>query len=456
MNKKKMRIVIVILIAVALGATIAVAKALPKDDKAKGTKSEERGFMANLQELKEISEIMDVVREHFVGEKEVTKESLLHGAVKGMIDSLGDPHTNYFSKEEMQSFTEDIKGEYAGVGMVVSKKEKLLEVVSPIEDTPAFAAGMRSKDLIVEIDGKSTAEMTLEKCVETLKGKANTKVKILVYREGAQKPFEVTLTRAVIKLKYVKYKMLDSEIGYLRLTQFGENVSLDMRKAAKDLIESQNAKGIVLDLRNNPGGSLQEAVAIASIFIDTVKKGDKIEKATIVTIKDKGGNEEVYKSMAGSSKDIKAYPDIPVIVLVNEGSASASEIVSGAIKDLRRGILLGEKTYGKGSVQNLLPLKDGDGIKLTIAKYYTPSGVCIDKKGIEPDVKVEEENDIDFFDGFITNVDIKKNEESTTPSTVTTEGGIEKDKKAGKDKKKEDKQLNTAMGILKGLIMYKK
>ncbi len=453
-----MRFLIITVITIILGATIVLAKTLPKDDKAdKSSKQEERGFMSNLQELKEISEIMDVVRDNFVGEKPVTKEELLHGAVKGMIESLGDPHTNYFSKEEMKSFTEDIKGEYAGVGMVVSKKEKVLEVISPIEDTPAYAAGMKSKDLIVEIDGKATTEMTLEKCVETLKGKANTKVKILVYREGVQKPFEVTLTRAVIKLKYVKYRMLDSDIGYLRLTQFGENVSVDMKKAAKDLIETQKAKGIILDLRNNPGGSLQEAVEISSIFIDTVKVGEKTEKATIVSIIDKAGNKEVYKSTAGIGNN-KAYSDIPVIVLVNEGSASASEIVSGAIKDLKRGILLGEKTYGKGSVQNLLPLKDGDGIKLTIAKYYTPSGVCIDKKGIEPDVKVEEENDIDFFDGYITNVDLKNSEEKTaTPAAVTTtESGISKDKKAEKDKKKEDKQLNTAQGILKGLILYKK
>lgn len=454
-----MRIIIILAITAVLGASIVLAKSFPKDDKKeKTTQKEERGFMSNLQELKEISEIMDVVRDNFVGEKPVTKEELLHGAVKGMVESLGDPHTNYFSKEEMQSFTEDIKGEYAGVGMVVSKKDKVLEVVSPIEDTPAYKAGMRSKDLIVEIDGKPTTEMTLEKCVETLKGVANTKVKILVYREGAQKPFEVTLTRAIIKLKYVKYKMLADDIGYLRLTQFGENVSVDLRKAAKDLIESQNAKGIILDLRNNPGGSLQEAVAVSSIFIDTVKNGDKTEKATIVTIKDKAGNEEVYKSMAG--KDFKSYSEIPVIVLVNEGSASASEIVSGAIKDLKRGILLGEKTYGKGSVQNLLPLKDGDGIKLTIAKYYTPSGVCIDKKGIEPDVKVVEENDVDFFDGFVTNIDLKdkeKNEEkAVTVSAVTTEGGVTADKKDGKEKKKEDKQLNMATGILKGLIIYKK
>jgi carboxyl-terminal processing protease len=145
----------------------------------------------------------------------------------------------------MQSFTEDIKGEYAGVGMVVSKKEKVLEVISPIEDTPAYAAGMKSKDLIVEIDGKPTTEMTLEKCVDTLKGKANTKVKILVYREGVQKPFEVTLTRAVIKLKYVKYRMLDSDIGYLRLTQFGENVSIDMKKAAKDMLNNRSIMIIV-------------------------------------------------------------------------------------------------------------------------------------------------------------------------------------------------------------------
>jgi carboxyl-terminal processing protease len=365
-----------------------------------------------------------------------------------MVDSLGDQHTSYFTKEELKSFEEDISGEYAGVGMVVGKKDKILSVVSPIEDTPAYKAGMRTNDYILEIDGKSTVDLSIEECVKLLKGKPNTTVKIVVAREGVKKPFDVILTRAIIKLKYVKQKMVQGNIGYVRLTQFGEGVTADVRKAVDELVNS-GAKGIILDLRNNPGGTLLDAVGISSIFIDSVKNQEgKIEKAVIVSTKDKKGKVEVFRSVA--SENNKAYTDLPMVIMINEGSASASEIVSGAIKDHKRGILLGEKSYGKGSVQQMIPLKDGDGIKMTIAKYYTPSGVCIDHKGIEPDVKVEEEEDYALYEGMVTNVVEEKQEKSVTESAVTTTGAVAKNTKA----KKDDKQLNTAIGILKGLIIY--
>nr|WP_307905436.1 S41 family peptidase [Haliovirga abyssi] len=400
--------------------------------------------MSHIKELREISEVMDLIQTNFVGDKKIDSKVLLHGALKGMVESLDDPHTNYFPPKELNSFTEDIKGEYAGVGMVVSKKDNVLIVVSPIEDTPAYKAGMRPKDKIIAIEKDSTLNLSLEECVKKLKGKAGTTVKITVLREGVEKPFEVKLTRAIIKLKYVKSRMLENKIGYVRLTQFGEHVAPDVRKAVENL-RKDGMKGLVFDLRTNPGGALSQAVKIASIFID---------EDPIVTVKDKAGRVETY------NHEGTAYTDFPMVVLVNGGSASASEIVSGAIKDHKRGILIGEKTYGKGSVQNIVPLPDGDGIKLTIAKYYTPSGVCINGIGINPDIEVKEK--YMFFNGFITNIVKEKTEKkSDTKKDVnnvkdTKDTKNAKDTKKKEEKKSDDIQLDTAINVLKGIMFYKK
>lgn len=439
--KKRVLVLIIVIVTVAAVSMSVLAKAGDKKEELDG------GYFSNLKELKQISEIMDIVRTKFVGEKEITREDLVHGAIKGMIEVLDDPHSNYFSKKEMKEFTQDIKGEYAGVGMVVGKQDNILTVVSPIEDTPAQKAGMRPKDKILKIENESTLDLNLEKCVEKLKGQAGSKVKILVAREGVEKPFEVTLERAVIKLKYVKYKMLDNNIGYLRLTQFGENVSQDVRKAVEDMLLKQNMKSMILDLRNDPGGSLSEAINVASIFID---------KSPIVTVKEKSGQTEVYDPKG------KAYTNFPLVVLINEGSASASEIVAGAVKDHKRGILVGEKTYGKGSVQNLMPFEGGDGMKLTIAKYYTPSGVCIHKIGIQPDIIIEEKDDGAFYEGMVMNVmdekkdDAKDNkkEEKKDNDNKSTDTSDKKDKK--EEKKKEDMQLKEAVNILKGFDLFNK
>lgn len=448
MSKNKLRILILVIILSLIAVSVIYAKGSEVLEK-RNENSKLYDFYRQTKELKEI------INARFVSDKPITDEQILQGAMKGMIDSLGDQHTIYFTKEELKSFTEDISGEYAGVGMVVGKKNKVLSVVSPIEDTPAFKAGMRTGDYIVEIDGKETTNMSIEECVKLLKGKPDTKVKILVVREGAEKPFEVVLTRAIIKLKYVKSRMLNESVGYVRLTQFGEGVTADVRAAVDDLVLNKKAKGLILDLRNNPGGTIDDAVGVASIFIDKNEKG---ERAIIVTTKGKVKNEQsVYYSIAGEKN--KAYTDIPLIVMINEGSASASEIVSGAVKDLKRGILLGEKSYGKGSVQTIFSMENGDGVKLTIAKYYTPSGICIDHKGIEPDVKVVEENDYEIYDGMVTNVveDDKTTDKTTTESAVKTSsfGAIEN---AGKTTKKvpRDKQLETATGIIQGLILYNK
>jgi len=371
---------LLLVVALMLGTGILYANVSSQE-----SAEDARGFLGNISELKELSDIMDIISENFVGEKEVNKKDLLHGAIKGMMQSLDDPHSTYFPAKEMKSFTEDMKGEYAGVGMVVSKRDNVLTVVSPIEGTPAYKAGIKPNDKIVKIEDKSTLDLTVDECVDILKGKPGTKVSITVLRENTGKTFEVELTRALIKLKYVQHKLIDGKIGYVKVTQFSEEVSKDVRKAVEDL-KSRGMESMILDLRYNPGGSLGEAIKVSSIFV---------EKSPIVTVKDKHGNEEKYDRIG------KAYTDFPMIVLINEGSASASEIVSGAIKDYSRGLLLGEKSYGKGSVQNLVPLHDGDAVKLTVAKYYTPSGTTIHKKGIEPDITVKEPEGFIPFDGFI-------------------------------------------------------
>ena len=432
------------------------------------------GFLFNLRELKEISDIMDLIQDSYVENanahkkkeeknknkieenkkdtkenkkdiednkeprkpKDVTKKSLMQGAIKGMLESLDDPHSSYFTKEELKSFQEDIKGKYVGVGMVIQKKvnEPLL-VVSPIEDGPAYKVGIKPKDKITEIDGESTYTLTSEECTKRLKGKANTTVKVKVFREinNTTKVFE--LKREVIELKYVKSKMLDNEIGYLRLTQFGDNVYDDMKKSLEDL-QAKGMKALVLDLRSNPGGELNQSIKIASMFID---------KGRIVSTKQKAAKEKIYQ------REGKYFGDFPLVVLINGGSASASEIVSGALKDHKRAVLVGEKTFGKGSVQTLLPLPDGDGIKITIAKYYTPSGETIDGTGIEPDTKVEDKDYYLISDSTITNVDEREQKESKKELIKTVKG----EKAAEEVDKHKDIQLEVGKGILKGMLLKK-
>lgn len=395
---------------------------------------DKNGFLSNIRELKELSDIMDIINENYVGEKQVDKKELMQGAIKGMIEALDDPHSNYFTKTELESFKEDIKGTYVGVGMVVQKRpNEALTVVSPIEDGPAFKAGVKPKDKIIAIDGESVYKLTSEESVKKLKGEPNTKVKVTVLRDKAKEPKDIEITRAVVELKYVKQRMLDNNIGYLRLTQFGENVYPDVRKALEEL-QKNGMKGLIFDLRSNPGGALDQSIKIASMFL---------KEGKVVSVKSKDGNEQV------SNREGKYYGDFPLVVLINGGSASASEIVSGAIKDNKRGILVGEKTFGKGSVQTLIPLPDGDGMKLTIAKYYTPSGICIHGIGIEPDVKVEEKDGYMLFDSMVTNIDENESKENRKELIKEFKG----EEAAKEFENHKDTQLDTAVGILKGLLI---
>ncbi|MGF6906741.1 S41 family peptidase [Fusobacterium sp. PH5-44] len=405
------------------------------------TKNEDSfGFLSNLRELKEISDIMDIISGNYVNEKGIDRKKLMQGAIRGMMESLDDPHSNYFTMEELKDFQDDIKGKYVGVGMVIQKKKnEPLLVVSPIEDAPAYKVGIKPKDQIIAIDGESTYNMTSEESVKKLKGAPKTNVKVTVYREITKETKEITIERAEVVLKYVKHKMLEGndKIGYLRLTQFGDNVYPDMAKALEDL-QKQGMEGLVLDLRSNPGGALDQAIKISSMFI---------KEGRIVSTKTKTGQEEIH------NREGKYYGDFPLAILINGGSASASEIVSGAIKDYKRGVLVGEKSFGKGSVQTLIPLPDGDGIKLTIAKYYTPNEISIHGTGIEPDVKVEEKEGYMLFEGVGSVINIDETTAKENRKELIKE--IKGEEAAKEFDEHKDIQLDAAVEEVKKLLSKK-
>ncbi len=322
-----------------------------------------------------MKEAIKIIQSKYI-EKDVKEQDLLKGALEGLVNSLDDPYSFYEDPESLKREEEDlIKGEFGGLGIWITIKDGVLTIISPIEDTPAYKAGIKAGDQIIEIDGKSTSGITLKEAVNKLRGKKGTKVTLTIRRKGVSKDLKITIVRDIIKVESVKSKIIYGKIGYLRLTSFNGKTYGDMKKAIEKF-KQKGVKGIILDLRNNPGGLLGVAVDVAGEFLPHKK---------IVYIVDRDGKKRALWSGSGE------LPNIPLVVLVNEGSASASEIVSGAIKDYKRGILIGEKTFGKGLVQNVFRLSNGGALHLTIAKYLTPSGAYINKKGIEPDIVIKEE-----------------------------------------------------------------
>lgn len=297
--------------------------------------------------------------------------NLIDGAIDGMVKSLGDPHSNYLSPKMYQSLKEQTQGSFAGIGVVMGMdNNKNINIVAVMEDSPGQKAGLAEGDQIIAVDGTPVTEMAFDEVAAHVRGEPGTDVVLTIMRDGAQQDY--TITRDNIKLKTVGHEMLDNNIGYIQIVSFSEDTAQEFMDAYTDL-QNQGMQGLVLDLRNNPGGLLGACVDIAK---NLVPKGD------IVSIVDKDGNKEVYSS------DLEQVP-YPVAVLINKNSASASEILSGAIQDTKSGVIIGETSYGKGSVQTILPMMDDDAVKLTIAKYYTPSGRSIDGVGITPDIEVK-------------------------------------------------------------------
>jgi carboxyl-terminal processing protease len=333
-----------------------------------------------IRELEPLVEVIKTVDKRYIGDVEINR--LVTGAIKGAIDSLNDPYSTYFTAEEFKNFMISIQGSFEGIGISITMDDDgLVRVISPIEDTPGHKAGILPDDKIIQINDIPVKGLTLDEAVSLMRGPKGTKVTLHIKREGIDNILTFEIIRDSIELKTVRHRIIEDDIGYIRITSFDENTSKEFKKSLNEL-NSKKVRGLILDLRNNPGGLLNECVRVADELI-----GENL----IVYTEDKSGNRtSEYRS--GKNKI-----NIPLVILINKYTASASEIVAGAVQDTKSGVLVGTKTFGKGSVQEPTVFKDGSGLKLTIAKYYLPSGRSIDGIGVEPDIVVELPKGVDIF-----------------------------------------------------------
>ncbi len=412
--------------------------------------------------LKTFTEVLSIIQKDYV--KPVNTKDLVYGAIKGMVADL-DPHSSFMTPKEYKDMQVDTKGEFGGLGIQIGVKDRTLTVIAPIEDTPADKAGIKAGDKIIKIDGAPTSDMTLTQAVDKMRGPKGTNVTISVMRDGFTKPKDFTLTRAIITIKSVKSKILDNEIGYVRISQFQEKTDADLEKALKTF-KDKNVKAIIVDLRNDPGGLLNMAVNVAGEFLPSGK--------LVVYIKGRNGEKDEFFTNQSSP-----MTHIPMVVLVNGGSASASEIVSGCLQDWGRAVIMGTQTFGKGSVQTVIGLSDGSGLRLTTAKYYTPKNRSIQDVGITPDIIVKQPKvagatgyphsirEVDL-EGHLNNDTLKDKarEEDRANKGDISVGGVgptpkepkidqapESTPEPVKLKTEDDYQLQRAKDLLKGLLI---
>jgi len=376
---------------------------------------------------------------------ELEPKDLIYGSLKGMLSTL-DPHSQFLDPEEYKELKTETQGKFGGLGIEISIRDGLLTIITPIDDTPAWKAGLKAGDRIVKIEDELTKDITLSEAVKKLRGKPGTEITITVLREEEFKILEFTIVREVIHIQDVKYtQILEDKIGYIRLAEFREDTAKEFRKALNDLIE-QEADSLILDLRNNPGGLLNVAIKITEEFLPAGK--------IIVSTKGRRLSQNTETVSTNKSHLI----DWPMVVMINEGSASGSEILAGALKDNKRAIILGAKSFGKGSVQSVIPLPDGSGLRLTTSKYFTPSGKSIHGEGIIPDILVkrvlpteepkdEKEKDVDKIFEDVEIRDSKEDQE-----------GLKQTKKEKLIKKQllEDNQVQTAISVMKGIRVFTK
>lgn len=395
------------------------------------------------RQLNLFGDVFERIRADYV--EEVQDKDMIESAIRGMLTSL-DPHSSYMSADEFKNMQVQTKGEFGGLGIEVTLDNGLVRVVSPIDDTPAAKAGLKSGDYITHIDGEQVLGMTLSDAVDKMRGPVDTKIKLTIAREGAEATFDVELTRAVIKIKSVRHRAED-DVGYIRITQFNEQTDVGLKAAVKELKKQGGGKlkGYVLDLRNNPGGLLDQAVAVSDAFLD---------QGEILQTRGRDNRDtQRYNASRGDVTD-----GMTVVVLINGGSASASEIVAGALQDHKRAVVVGTKSFGKGSVQTVIPIGADGALRLTTARYYTPSGRSIQAKGIDPDVKVEQ---LDLngvktlggrgrseasLPGHLANPD---GEDEATPSPAAETPAAEN---AGGEK---DYQLSYALNLVRGIAISK-
>jgi carboxyl-terminal processing protease len=431
---RNLKIVLAVLLVFILGMMIGLSR------------SRKVSALSNnvYEDLKIFTDVLGLLQKEYV--EETDSKDLVYGAIKGMLETL-DPHSGFMPPDMYKEMQEETKGRFEGLGIEITIKDGILTVVSPIEETPAFKAGILAGDQILKIDGESTKNLSLIDSVKRLRGPKGTNVTITIMREGFTKPRDVPLTRDVIPIRSVRYELLEKQYGYIRISQFQEKTENEFDKAVKTLEEEGKGamKGLILDLRNNPGGLLDQAVKVADYFIDS----------------------GLIVSMEGRKEDQKmkfyAHPQgtmarFPLVVLVNGGSASGSEIVAGAIQDHSRGILVGTQTFGKGSVQTIFPLKDGSGLRLTTARYYTPNGRSIQAKGIIPDIIVNPL--LPPEEGKGAPLPKQPTEQDLERHLMDVEKELLKEKEKPKreevkEKKPSDPQLERAVELLKSWDIFK-
>lgn len=392
--------------------------------------------------LKLFTEVIDIVEKNYV--EDVKTQTLIQEAINGMIRSL-DPHSAFLTPDQYKELQVDTSGQFGGLGIVITIQNDQLTVVSPIEDTPAFKAGIKAGDRILKIDGQLTKGIAITEAVKKMRGPENTKVTLTIMRKDFTEPRDFAITRATIKIKSVKHQVFDGNIGYIRLSNFQESTHDELKKALQDLnAKAKPLKGLVLDVRNNPGGLLEQAVKVSDAFI---KSG--------VIVSTRGRVRTVDASF--SARDDGNEPTCPMVVIVNEGTASASEIISGALQDNSRAIILGTKTFGKGSVQTVIPLEDGSAIKLSTAKYFTPKGRSIQAEGIIPDIVVEFVKTPEEEEGpetVIREKDLKGHIKGEKEAARPKETPPKKEEKKEKDPLARDNQLKSAVDILKSWEVF--
>lgn len=412
----------------------------------KAEEKSEKEINAETYELLNLfGEVLERSRASYV--EDVSDKQLIEAAINGMLTSL-DPHSSFLDEKSFKYMTEQTKGKFGGLGIEVTMENGLVKIVSPIDDTPAFKAGLKPGDYIINIANEPVMGLTLQEAVDKMRGKPGTKLKLTITRAG-EKPFDVTIKREEIKIQSVKTEIMSKDVLYIRITSFNEEtdnmVKKAVEKAKKEL--KKELKGIVLDVRNNPGGLLDQAISVSDLFL---------EKGEIVSTRSR--NEEDTIKYTAKPGDIAQ--GLPIVVIINDGSASASEIVAGALQDHKRGIVLGEKSFGKGSVQTVIPLGRDIAMRITTARYYTPSGRSIQAKGIEPDIdvkpaKVEVIDKYSFSEAGLRNAlkndnDKKENkEENGKEAAKQTDEAKEKEERIAKDY-----QLTRAIDLVKALKLY--
>ena len=403
---------------------------------AKEKKENKKEETANTYELLNLfGEAMQRSKLSYVDE--VTDKELIESAINGMLTSL-DPHSSYLDADSFKYMNEQTKGKFGGLGVEVTMESGFVKVVSPIDDTPAHKAGLKAGDYITHIDGETVIGLNLNEAVSKMRGKIGTKIKLSI-RRANEKPFDVTITRQEIKIQSVKTEIKNDDVLYVRISSFAEENDTNISAAVKDAKKKlgDKLKGMVIDVRNNPGGLLNQAVNVSDLFL---------EKGEIVSTRSR--NEEDTVKFTATKGDI--LDGLPIVVIINEGSASASEILAGALQDHNRGIVLGEKSFGKGSVQTVLPLGDYGAMRITTARYYTPSGRSIQAKGIEPDIVVKPAK-VQTLENYALNL---------TEAELSGALKNEEDEKSEKKEKTEEKEINDyqlsrALDLVKALSLYK-